>query len=225
MIVLDGTSEQVRLKVDQYRASDFQLDDGITAPMSHVKTLKFGSKAAENAKRMEEIEKRVKELIAADEQALSSNYTLYDSHNRPVQLDKKKSKSSAAQANELETVQYEAEEEPLYGEQEAAVEDQESGDSDFAAELEGDLLDDIEQSMDEESVQSGLIDDAMVNMRLDSQVLPTQTQLPPELLNLQRQIQEKRTQLEAVTNPAIKERLEDAIRYLEQQFESKLNSL
>lgn len=221
LLVLEGTAEQVRQKVELYRAACFQLDDGLTPPLANVKGRKFCNKAAENAKRMEEIESRVKELIAADERSLSSNYTLYDSHNRPIQLDRKKPKSGAVQVDE-------AQEEVIYDQdvdeyQEVAVEeDHESGDSDFAAELEEDLLDDIDQ---EGSVQSGLIDEAMEDMRLDSQTLSTQTQLPPELFNLQRQIQEKRTQMESVNNPAIKERLADAIRYLEEQFELRMNNL
>ena len=217
LLVLEGSAEQIRQRTEELRAADYRLADGLTPPMQACRQRRFGSKISEKAKRMEEIERRVKELLAADERAMASNYTLYDSRNRPVNLDRRKKKTE--QIVSQMAVQSESEMEAMDDElgqeldQELEQMDAESGDSEFAAELEGGLL------LDDADMEEAGADEMEVE-----EEMPVAT-LPPELLNLQRQIQERRLQLSAVTNIAIRERIEDAIKYLEEQLASKLAAL
>lgn len=229
LLVLEGTAEQIRQRQEDLRAADYRLSDGLTPPMQACRQRRFGSKIAEKAKRMEEIERRVKELLAADEKAMSSNYTLYDSRNRPVNLDRRKKKvteqptamqSESEMGQQEDDIGQELDQELEQMDEEAA----ESGDSEFAAELEGGLLID-----DEEQEETNMLGDTMdVNMGANAEtsaVEPAEPTLPPELLNLKKQIEERRLQLSSVTNVAIRERIEDAIKYLEDQLASKLSAL
>lgn len=212
LIVLDGSADSVRQKIEQYRSKDFQLDDGLTPPMKNVKNRKFSKKLAENTKRMEEIEKAVKRMLEADEKSLSSNYTLYNSQGKPVKMKEPGKKKGVTEEKEqgMEVVEMEVEETMV--EENVAEVEEESGDSDFAAELEEDLFGDVseaEQSVQEETVEMEE---------------PTQT-LPPHILQLQKQIDDKKAQLSTMTNPAIRERIEDLIRVLEQDLQNKLANL
>lgn len=226
LLVLDGPSDQMKQRIEQLRAADYQLDDGLTAPMTDCRHRRFSTKAHENAKRMEEIEERVKALIQADESAIASNYTLYDSRNRPVSLQQSKRKGSAKAQEAVQVEEVDQDEE-------AVEHEEDSGDSDFAAELEEDLLDDLDVAMDDDDHgTASQIEDAMTEVTLHEPMSSSATimeapvaSLPPELINLQRQINEKRAQLDIVSNPAIRERLAEALRYLENQLETKLQFL
>jgi TATA-binding protein-associated factor Taf7 len=200
--------------------------------MQNVRNRRFNARAVDNVKRMEEIEARVRELIAADERAAASNYALYDGRNRLINLDrdrkkKKGSKNEQAAEEEGEEVSMEFEETTAMALEEEDEHD--SSDLDFAAEIEGEM-DTAEEEEPSGGESTGLLDDAMADVSIDEhrrmQVEgKEQSSLPPELANLQSQIWQKRSHLATVTNPAVRDRLEEAIRYLEQQLAAKLEAL
>lgn len=231
LLVLEGTVESNKQRIEQFRASDFQLDDGLTAPMKNVKNRRFSKKTAENAKRMEEIEQRVKELLAADERAKSTNYTLYNSQNKPIVLkDNSRRRSVAQSQGEIAAKSKDELNDLLMDMDQEATQPSESeppesdDDDDFAAELEEDLLETQSQpsQMDEAESRPELAPGDMDGGL--SQDSPLPSQLPPAVLQLQSQIASKRAQLDSVTNPAIRARIEAMILDLERDMESKLHT-
>jgi len=267
LLVLDGPADQIRQRIDDLRTRDFLLDDGLTPPMRAVRTHRFSTRAADNTKRMEEVEARVRELLEKDGRAGSVNCTLYDTRNRVVNLEFKRSKRGAKgnktdldggggdgdggnDEDQSEVEASEAGQSEQHGDDGNDDEEEEdSSDLDFAAELEGEM--DEQSGVEEEEDTAMDIDDdhqeqgrspsasmhsAMADISLrpstsshtDTQSTLTniqQQQLPPELAHLQQQIQQRRTHLATVTNPAVRDRLEDALRYLEEQLASKLAAL
>ncbi len=220
LIVLDGSPDAVKQKLDFYRANDFKLDDGLSAPMKNVRNRRFSNKSSENAKRMEEMEAKLNLLLEADERAESVNYMLYDSKNRPIQFKQtgRKTNKIVTEMEVTETVEIE--------ETQVVEEEVESDDSDFAAELEGDLLDELEQDEFEaqEDQEESVFEEECSNANESLEKLED-SHLPPAIQQLCKQIEEKKNQLNSVTNPAIKQRLEEVISYLEKQLSDKMRDL
>lgn len=218
MIVLEGSQESVKQKIEQYREADFQLEDGITPPMKDARNRRFGKKQAENIKRMQEVERIVKRLLEDDEKSISSNYTLFNSQNKPVKL-KETGKRVSIQQQDTITNDAMSETEALTQTQEQA---DESGDSDFAAELEDDLLDDqfAERPLDtlELASEEKIVEETMAPETAVTEVDSSQSSQSAMVLQLQKQIYEKKALLSSVTNPAIRARIEDAVRYLEDKI-------
>ena len=142
-------------------------------------------------------------MLEADEKSLSSNYTLYNSQGKPVKMKEPGKKKGVTEEKEqgMEVVEMEVEETMV--EENVAEVEEESGDSDFAAELEEDLFGDVSEA-DNRSKKRPL--KWRSRLRLSR----------PHILQLQKQIDDKKAQLSTMTNPAIRERIEDLIRVLEQ---------
>jgi transcription initiation factor TFIID subunit 7 len=236
LLVLDGSSESIRHRIEDLRQKDFILDDGLTPPMKNVRNRRFSKRNQENLKKMEEIERTVARLIEADSRAVSSNYVLYNSRNKPIATNhttdrsKGRKKSVSSEFGGVGTDEEGNEEEAAFEESVQEAED-ESGDSDFAAELEDNLMDELSQAEEAEETSAEPMDeDGMESTgefasQMGDLTLGSQSTLPPALQQLRLQIQEKKAQLASVTNPAIKARLEDVIKYLETEFESKVSKL
>lgn len=235
LLVLDGSSESIRHRIEDLRQKDFILDDGLTPPMKNVRNRRFSKRNQENLKKMEEIERTVARLIEADSRAVSSNYVLYNSRNKPIATNhttdrsKGRKKGVSSEFGGVGSEDEGNEEEAAYEESVQEAED-ESGDSDFAAELEDNLMDELSQAEEAEEAAEPTDEGEMESTgefatQMGDLTLESQSTLPPALQQLRMQIQEKKTQLASVTNPAIKARLEDVIKYLETEFESKVGKL
>lgn len=219
LILPDDGRPETAAKIKEYEDQGWQFPDGISPPLKNVRVRRFKRTTSYGQQKdVEAIEKRVQALLDRDAQAASSTFTIYDSQGRAVLsgggMDGKFVRVQPGEGGVLEEI----EEGDAEAEGSATGERHDSSDEEFAAELEEELLADealIDTQEAEEDTDPG------VEELLPPPIIPTPT-LSPAVMELQTKINERKAQLESVTNQLIRARLEDVIRQLEHDLQARL---
>lgn len=213
LVMVPGPETEEQIK--EYEALGWQHPDGLTPPLKGVrsrrfrKTLSYGQQ-----KDVEAIERRVQALLDRDSAALSSTFTVYDSQGRAVLhggTDGKFLKAAPSGEGALPADDYE---DAADGEDHAGGD---TDDDDFAAELEEEMM-----LADEPSEMVENTEDELFS---GETILEVPSAVSPAVMELQTKINERKAQLGSVTNPLIRARLEDVIRQLETDLQSRLGNL
>lgn len=215
-----------------------QWPDGLTPPMRQAKLKRFAPRPwhASSLSELERIEKEVERLIKADGQAIESKFSLIsdegnvllgedfdnitkDNHDEEEDITKDDIETDKSIPKNDDNTNFDQEEDEDHfeeSEESGESEDSEASDiedmNDFAAEIEGNLL-------QEEGSQSGNV---TTDNNSISNTSSTNMNQSPQLSehdrlikDLEAKLAEKLKQAESVSNPLIKARIEDVIKQLE----------
>lgn len=183
LLVVFSTDEQAAQWESQMRSVDFQLPDGLTAPMHLARQRRFNPSATQSAlskrrQELEAIEEQVKALLERDALATMSRFE-YWQNGRLVRSSDGVDITASSTGNPATTIEPESEQDHDGVDEEA----------DLVAEIEDELMHTAEEE----------IADARAE-RL-------------------KELEAKRSQLERVTNPAIRAFLEETIKQLELELQ------
>lgn len=210
MLLVMPDSPETQAKIKWYESNGWQHPDGITPPLKDVRNRRFSRTASYGKQKdVEAIEKRVQLLLDRDTAAVSSSFTVYDNHGKAVL-------TGGAADGKFQRPSPDAADDELHGE---------SDDDEFAAELEEAMLaEDATEAMEVETrtESAAPIEEDEISTAIESRPeMPIIVQ-STVVRELQEKINERKAQLASVTNPMIKARLEDVIRQLEEDLQSRL---
>lgn len=205
LLVLPDNAES-QAKIKEYETNGWQHPDGLTPPLKNVRVRRFSRTASYGKQKdVEAIEKRVQALLDRDSAVTTSTFTVYDGNGRAIltggKMDGKFQRPAPGEADEMESMVAESEDEEL------------------AAELEEAMMAEDATEVIESSTQTV---ESLPPTEVSDKATPMTTpQASSAILELQAKINERKAQLASVTNPLIRARLEDVIRQLEEDLKSR----
>lgn len=213
LVVFDD-EDQFKLQVESRESlKDWSLTEGLTWQTTFLtKKRKTKEQALGTRKSMEEVEEIVQNLLEKDEKSKKSSFMLQDNRGRIIlQNDPETGKFIRGHGHEeMMDLDESASQQPTL---------------DDNITFEGGINEDIAEENEneemegaEESALSDLADEIEENMQIEFSVLSQEEQINPIIKQLRERIEEKRIQLEKITNPMIKARLEDVVRQLENEL-------
>lgn len=218
LIVFDDEEHFKREMNSRESSKNWSLTEGLTWQTTYLtKRRIIKEHALGTRKDVEEAEEIVQRLLEKDEKAKKSLFTLQDSRGRVIiQNDPETGKFIRGHGHgEMMDLDESISQQPtlddnitLEGVTEEVTEEN----------MDDDMEEDIDGENEEESALSDLAEEIEENMQIEVPALSQEEQINPIINQLRERIEEKRIQLNKITNPMIKARLEDVIRQLENEL-------